>query len=265
MIFSQLDIGEVDSIFAGMTGRERFALVNGLNNESQFEQLADQLGISLERFKGIYVKGMNRLKHPTRAAAAKKIFELIEGNKEELQAPDIILVEDIKNFKEIDLRLMERLKRGESISKLDPLAFEHLVAELLASYGFYNVKWVGRLNNYISADILATNVVIGGQEKKYYIEVKNVSGRIGIEVVSQLRGSWDMDRCLHEKMKSYNHLMFVSISGFKNFKKTSKQELNRLWGIEFKERDHLEEMLACYEPRESGLLVPGRTDSFSMI
>lgn len=134
--------------------------------------------------------------------------------------------------------------------------FEHLVAEFLAARGFADVRLVGR-NPRTSADIFAADFLRAAEIPiKIFVEVKRWRETIGIEVIHQVLGAF-----LGEKERfGWSAAMIVTVGGFKDFQKWSREEL-ALKGLYLKDRDDLFRYLKGYKQNASGLWLPNpRTD-----
>ena len=131
--------------------------------------------------------------------------------------------------------------------------FEHLVAEFFASWGWDEVRHVGR-NSETSADILVGRFDDNLNERvRYFVEVKRWRQRIGIEVINQVLGAM-----IDERPKfGWHAAMIVTVSGPKEFRKYSREEL-RLKGIWIKDKLDVDRWLQDYEPSPSGLWLPSK-------
>ena len=142
----------------------------------------------------------------------------------------------------------------DDMSLIPPEVFEHLVGELFASWGWDEVRLVGR-NSETSADILAGRFDNNlGERTRYFIEVKKWKHRIGIEVINQVLGAM-----IDERPKfGWHAAMIVTVAGGKNTRKYSLEEL-RLKGVWIKDQSDLNRWLDGYKPAPSGLWIPSST------
>lgn len=158
----------------------------------------------------------------------------------------------IEKIRKLTPELIAHLKRQEDdLRRIDPLVFEHLVAEFLASQGFSDVRLMG-LNPNTGADIYAARVDdILGIEHRYFIEVKRRQDRVGVELIDRVYGAFLAERA----QMGWHAAIIVSISGFKDIKKYTPYQL-KLMGIELKARNHLLQWLRGYKQRADGLWLP---------
>ena len=74
---------------------------------------------------------------------------------------------------------------------------------------------------------------------------------MGIEVIDRVHGA-----VLNERERHGWHVgMIVSLSGFRNFEKITRQQLVHK-GLELKDRNNVIEWLMSYKPNRSGLWLP---------
>lgn len=167
------------------------------------------------------------------------------------------LIPVIETVNRLEPSLIAHLqKRSEDLDKINPRVFEHLVAEFLAARGFADVRLVGR-NPRTSADIFAADFLRAAEVPiKIFVEVKRWRETIGIEVIHQVLGAF-----LGEKERfGWSAAMIVTVGGFKDFQKWSREEL-ALKGLYLKDRDDLFRYLKGYKQNASGLWLPNpRTD-----
>ncbi|MFN8391304.1 MAG: restriction endonuclease [Bdellovibrionota bacterium] len=166
--------------------------------------------------------------------------------------PTILLPTPIEAIRVLTPELIERLRAtDQDFNQIDEYVFEHLVAELLASQGFSDVRLVGR-NQQTSADIFAVKSVKEiDDEIRYFVEVKRHKDRIGVNVIDSVYGAVQNEK---EKF-GWRASIIVTSYEFKNFKKYTRRDLfNR--GIILKDRRDLTEWLDGYKPNKFGLWVP---------
>jgi HJR/Mrr/RecB family endonuclease len=163
----------------------------------------------------------------------------------------------IQTFHKLEPDLISHLKRqSDDLVNINPLLFEHLFAEFLAARGFDDVRLVGR-NTKTSADIFAAKFVPGPDiPMRVFVEVKRWKNTIGIEVINQVLGAFLGER----ERFGWNAALVVTVGGFREFEKWSREEL-ALKGLYLKDRDDLLRYLDGYKQHANGLWLPNpRTD-----
>jgi len=162
----------------------------------------------------------------------------------------------VESFKRLEPGLIRHLQQNnDDLLKINPLVFEHLFAEFLASNGFDDVRLVGR-NGRTSADIYAAQYLPGNIPIKVFVEVKRWKHTIGIEVINQVLGAFLGER----ERFGWNAALVVTVGGFSDFEKWSREEL-ALKGLFLKDRDDLLCYLDGYKQHANGLWLPNpRTD-----
>ena len=222
----------------------------GLNSAQHSDaEIARKLNIRSDEVDVVRRRALQSLRHPSRADHLKSLIESISPH------PEVIVSKAIEEIEALSPEMLDRLRRHSAdINKLRPEVFEHFVGELLASRGFTSVKLVGR-NQTTSADIIATRYVDDVGEHKYFIEVKRWKDKIGIEVIDRVYGALVGERSKH----GWTAAMVVSIVGFKEFKKYTRQEVANL-GIYLKDRDELLKWLEEYKESPTGLWLRPAVD-----
>jgi len=199
----------------------------------------------VEEYRG---RALRKLRHPTRADAFKVLTEHEPLKNKKI---DIIIAKAVDEIGKLTPELVDHLRtKTDDITKLKPDVFEHLVAELLASRDFKNVKLVGK-NSSTSADIFATKFIDDIGEHRYFIEVKRWKDKIGVEVIDRVYGA----RISEQPKYGWTAAMVVSIVGFKQFRKYSREDIQNM-GIYLKNRDDLLIWLNEYKENKNGLFVP---------
>ncbi len=227
------------------------------------QDVADLLGVSRYRVRQIESKALRKLRHRSRARGLKVFLESPEAELRRFLAqrssPQRLaeLVPVIEKIKRLEPSLIVHLQQhSDDIHKINPILFEHLFAEFLASRGFDDVRLVGR-NSKTSADIFAAKFIPGPEIPiKLFVEVKRWKDTIGIEVINQVLGAFLGER----ERFGWNAALIVTVGGFRDFEKWSREELE-LKGLFLKERDDLLRYLDGYKQHANGLWLPNpRTD-----
>lgn len=211
-------------------------------------EIAAALGIPIAFVEEYRVRALRRLRHPSRADVLSDHLGQQSLDTRHVQA---IVPKAIGEIGELTPDLLDRLRsKTDDIEKLKPDVFEHLVAELLASRGFHNVKLVGKDQN-TSADILATKYIDDVGEHRYFVEVKRWKDRIGVDVIDRVYGA----RISEQSKFGWSAAMVVSIVGFKKFRKYTVDDIRNM-GVYLKDRDDLLMWLNEYQMNKNGLWVP---------
>lgn len=241
--------------------RWRFGIPPDFKQEIEtVADFAEHYNISVRKFLEIERKAIRRLRYGPRAKIlreagidpAKLSGHLNSRDSAEIQQRIASVERVITNVEQLTPELMAHLRKHfDDLGQIPHDVFEHLVAELLASWGWDEVKRVGR-NSETSADILAGRFDDNlGERIRYYVEVKRWKDRIGIEVINQVLGAMIDER----PRFGWHAAMIVTVAGAKEFRKYSKEEL-RLKGIWIKDRSDLERWLEGYRYLPSGLWLP---------
>lgn len=212
--------------------------------------LARRLGVSVEtlRVRAYRIRLAlqntvdNCLEKMAGAATTRRIAELIPV---------------IEQVKQLQPSLISHLKQNhDDLLKISPLLFEHLFAEFLAEQSFDDVRLVGR-NPHTSADIYAARHLVGPNIPiRLFVEVKRWKTKIGIEVINQVLGAYLGER----ERFGWNAALIVTVGGFRDFDKWSREEL-ALKGLFLRDRNDLLRYLEGYKQHPSGLWLPNpRTD-----
>jgi len=241
----------IEPVLDTLTHREReiIKLRNGIGDGYVYTlaEVGKIFSLSRERIRQIQNKAIRKLQHPVRMQRLQHYLKRMEQPEHKIE-----LREAVAEVKQLSPELIAHLKsHHEHIQRIPPDVFEELIAEFLAARGFDQVKLVGR-DIRTSADILAVrrDDAIGARVR-YFIEVKRVSGRIGVGVIDRVMGA-----IAQEKPKWGWHLgMIVSTAGFTEFQKYTRHELE-LRGLLLKDRDDVLEWLKDYRPSDRGLWLP---------
>lgn len=213
-------------------------------------EIAQSLGIPSGFVREYRNRALRKLRHPARA---RLLFEYFKQEAESVphKHVEIVVPRAIEEVEKLTPQLLDRLRsKTNDLEKLKADVFEHLVAELLASRGFHDVRLVGR-NQKTSADILAGKYVDDIGEHRYFVEVKRWKDRIGVDVIDRVYGAMLSER--HDF--GWSAAMVVSIVGFKKFRKYTVEDIRNL-GIFLKDRNDLLKWLVEYKENKNGLWVP---------
>lgn len=258
----------VESALLTLTPREEkvIRMRLGLNlREKHYSQqrVAEHFAVSRYRIRQIENRALRKLRHPSRS---RGLHAFLVSPEDELRkflaqrsSPERLaeLVPVIETIKRLEPSLIAHLQtHNDDLKRIHPLVFEHLFAEFLAAGGFSDVRLVGR-NSRTSADIFAAKFIrAAGIPIKLFVEVKRWKHTIGIEIINQVLGAFLGER----ERFGWNAAMIVTVGGFKDFEKWSREELE-LKGLFLKDRDDLLRYLVGYRQNESGLWLPTpRTD-----
>jgi hypothetical protein len=258
----------VETVFATLTPREEKVLkmrlgLNATQKQHTQQAVADHFGVTRLRIRQIESKALRKLRHPSRAKGLKVFLESPDAELrkflEQRSSPQRLaeLVPVIEKIRRLEPSLIAHLQQhNEDLAKIHPLLFEHLFAEFLAAQGFDDVRLVGR-NAKTSADIFAAKFIPGPDiPMRVFVGVKRWKDTIGIEVINQVLGAFLGER----ERFGWNAALVVTVGGFRDFEKWSREEL-ALKGLYLKERDDLLRYLDGYKQHASGLWLPNpRTD-----
>lgn len=242
--------------------RMRVGLTPTQQDRSQ-QYVADHFDVSRHRIREIERKALRKLRHPSRARGLKVFLESPEAELRKFLAqrssPQRLaeLVPVIEKIKRLEPSLIAHLQQhNDDLHKINPILFEHLFAEFLAARGFDDVRLVGR-NARTSADIFAAKFMPGAEIPiKLFVEVKRWKDTIGVGVINQVLGAFMGER----DRLGWNAALVVTVGGFRDFEKWSREEL-ALKGLFLKDRDDLLRYLDGYKQHANGLWLPEpRTD-----
>ena len=148
--------------------------------------------------------------------------------------------------------LIKHLQRsGDDLRLLPWNIFEHLVAEFFASWGYEDVRLVGRSKN-TAADVFAMKKLQpDGTEVRVFVETKRWKDRVGVEVIDRVYGAF-----LGEKTTFGWHMaMVVTVVGFTEMAKYTPDQL-RMMGISLKDGHDIRQWLKDYRFSTNGLWLP---------
>lgn len=236
--------------------------LNGIARSFTQQTVAEHFATHRNRIRQIENKALRKLRHPSR----RRLLELFLTNPEELRqiwgqkvSPEkqIELVPVVETFKTLEPSLIAHLQRHQDdLVKIDPGVLEHLVAEFLASWGFTDVRLVGR-NRQTSADIFAMHFNQSLHiPQTYFIEVKRWKERVGIEVIQHVLGAMMMEK----QRYGWHAAIIVTLSGYKDLQKCTREQVEMM-GVYLRDRNDLLRWLTDYKQTKSGLWLPKpRTD-----
>jgi hypothetical protein len=257
----------VDDVLYTLTPREEkvIRMRLGLNGKARLftqQSVAEHFATNRNRIREIENKALRKLRHPSR----RRLLELFLTNPEELREiwgqplsreKQIELVPVVETFKRLEPSLIAHLQRHhDDLIKIHPGVLEHLIAEFLASWGFMDVRLVGR-NRQTSADIFAMHFNQSLRiPQTYFFEVKRWKKRVGIEVIQQVWGAMMLER----QRYGWHAAIIVTLSGYKDLQKWSREQVEMM-GVYLKDRNDLLRWLSDYKQTERGLWLPKpRTD-----
>ena len=230
--------------------RLRFGLLG--TPQMSYEDIGYRINRSPAEVEEIEINALRMLRGPDRTAVVKDILhgtEFEEPHKRELP---VELSEVIETVSKLTSELINHLRiKEDDLSKLPPNIFEHLIAEFFASFGFEDVRLVGR-NPKTSADLFAAYKISPIDTKvRYFVEVKRWKQKVGVEIIDQVYGAM-----LNERPSfGWTAALIVSLIGFKDFRKYERSDL-ALKGIELKQKSDLLRWLKDYKPNKNGLWLP---------
>ena len=253
-----------EDVLSTLTPREKEIIkmrfgMDESGKERSLVEVGKHFNVTGERIRQIEAKALGKLRHPSRSRRLRAFLDQLEPQAESEQTT-ADLSDVIESVKKLTPELIMHLQSHEQdLEKMDPLVFEHLVAEFLAQMGFQEVRLVGK-EWETSADIYAVEKVNRiGVSIRYFVEVKRHKNKIGIDVIDRVYGA-----VIGEKTKyGWNAAMIVSVVGFKDIKKYTKRDIEMM-GIYLKDRDDLRKWLQDYQPNKGGLWLPDPRKSKSI-
>ena len=241
----------VFQVLATLTPREELVLRSLLGikvaagqkpKRMRHHEIAKKWSISYQKVSAIEKSAWKKLQHPSRSRHLLSVF----------LAPTVELSQPLESIKQVSPNLMQHLKREhDDITKVPPLVFEEIVAELLAGMGWKEIKLVGR-SSETSADILAGHFLPDGTTPiRVFIEVKRWKDRIGIEIFNQVLGAMVSER----DRLGWHQAWIMALGGAAATRKFSRDEW-RAKGVEIKDKSDLFSWLDGYKPNKEGLWLP---------
>ena len=228
----------------------RFGL-NGRQKHSA-EEIATHFARSPSWVYKRQAKAFRKLRHPKRQELVQAFIKETGIHIDKLESSVIELDPVVESASQLTTALIAYLQsHHEDLEKIRWDVFEHLVAEFFASWGFEDVRLVGR-NPMTSADVFAGRTLTPlGTKIRYFIEVKRWKEKVGVQVIDQVYGAMLSER----PRLGWHAAMVVSLRGFRDFEKYKPNEL-ALRGIELKNREDLLDWLRGYKPNRNGLWLP---------
>jgi len=255
------EIREVLNTFPEME-REIFDLRFGVTDGHirTVDEVAKQFKTTTKNVILVESKALRKLRYTSRTRTLKQFLEKYQIDpfspialQEEGMEPERIALRDlIVCADKLTPFLISHLKKNvNDLNKIQWKVFEHLIAEFFASWGYTEVRLVGR-DNKTSADIFAIRKVDqSGVDLRFFVEIKKTRKKVGIKVINQVYGAM-----LEERPRIGWHVgMIVSLYGFQSFQKVTPQELIYK-GIELRGREDVIEWLQSYKPNHNGLWLP---------
>jgi ligand-binding sensor protein len=220
--------------------------------DSQILESLQRLGISREE----WMKAFSEVRVSSQVEFQmfiKAVEQIAEDVASALTRPShVYAVDNIECVNELTPELISYLKHHESdIEKLPWDVFEHLIAELFASWGYTSVHLVGR-SKETAADVIAVERPSKcGVALRYFIEVKRRKDRIGVEIIDRVIGAVARER----SRWGWHIAMICSAADFADFRNTTKRELS-LRGVEIRGPKEIQQWLRDYQLTDRGLWLP---------
>lgn len=225
------------------------------------KEVAERFKVSVSTVRRWELTALEVIKHPSRQRILSE-FKAINSNLVELGL-DVVLkpeggtiefVDVVSSVRHLSAHLIHYLKMNPAdIQKLRWDVFEHLIAEFFASWGFPDVRLVGR-DPSTSADVFAVSRPDPtGLSYRYFVEVRRREERIDVNVIDRVYGAMVQERPSY----GWHVAMIVSSVNFREFRKRgySREEL-AMKGIELKDQAAVKIWIEQYEPNSNGLWLP---------
>lgn len=194
---------------------------------------------------------------PTRVSqlyrdALRRVIDELGSFRPESVVDQLLVRDVLTQAKQLTPFLITYLKANpDDLVLLHWRVFEQLVAEFYASWGYDEVRLVGR-NPNTAADVFALRKIQpDGTEVRVFIETKRWKDRVDVQVVDRVMGAF-----LAEKSTFGWHMaMIVTLTGFTKMKKYTPERL-KMNGIELKKGDDVMNWLRDYRFSKGGLWLP---------
>lgn len=256
-LFESAEVRElIEGTLKTLTPREeriikmRFGL-----DQSGEERSATEVGyhfaVTSRRIYQIQDKALRKLRHPSRSRRLRALLhQLSKPSEREPTAAEINEV--VETVRALTPELIVYLQSHEKdLRKIDPLVFEHLIAEFLKQRGFIDVRWVSR-DRDTSADIYAVERANSvGMSLRYYVEVKRHKYKIGVSVINEVLGAMYSERPRY----GWHAALIVSVVGFKQFRKFTGRQFEML-GVSLADEHDLHKWLQEYRLDNGRLWLP---------
>jgi len=240
--------------------RMRYGFLGSAERRSR-KEIAEELKVSVSTIRRLERAALEAIKHPSRQRILRESeaieFDLIKLGLDAILEPEerrIELVEVVSSVRHLSTHLIHHLKMSPTdIQKLRWDVFEHLIAEFFASWGFPDVRLVGR-DPLTSADIFAVGRPDpAGVSIRYFVEVRRRGARVDVNVIDRVYGAMVQEKPQH----GWHVAMVVSSVNFTEFRKKgySREEL-ALKGVELRDQEAVKVWLEEYEPNANGLWLP---------
>jgi len=246
--------------------REVLTLRFGLDDDSlTLKAVGERLGLSSGRISQLQARALRKMRHPARVALFEDTRDIdvdlyTESSSFSSSAPssssssgaemDVEISDLLSAEKTLTPYLISHLRdHHDDLSRLDPTVFEHLVGEFFASWGYDDVRLVGR-DASTSADVFAMKKLQpDGTEIRFFVETKRWRERIGITVVNSVLGA-----ITGEKDRYGWHVgMIVTLAGATDSRRYIDLGLK---GIVIKNQSNVIDWLDSYQPNRQGLWLP---------
>ena len=245
------DLPELDRLVVNL----RYGIRGDL--AQQPDEVARRLLISLEDVARAETSGLRQLDVPLVEDEEESDSDSEEESSSSSESSEFDLVFGVETRDLVEAEhslnpyLIAHLRSHEDdLHKLDPYVFEHLIAEFFASWGYDDVRLVGR-DKSTAADVFAMRKEEPlGEEVRYFVEVKRSKYKVGIEVINSVLGavSGERDRF------GWHIALIVSLAGFTESRRYSNLTNRR---IVLRTKDDVIAWLMSYEPDGNGLWLPG--------
>lgn len=223
----------------------------------EFENLREGDSVNFEVAegpKGLFAVDVGR----NGGESAGREWKAEEEVEPETDKARVTLTEALEGILELRPDLIQHLRHHNAdIEKVNAYVFEHLVAELMASAGWDEVRLVGR-NPLTHADIFALHYIPtkDGVPIRIFVEVKRWKRRIGVEVFNQVLGAMVSER----ELFGWHMAIIVALGGASNTRTFSRDQYRKK-GLEVKDKEDIMRWLRDYKPNADGLWVrSGFTD-----
>ena len=229
-----------DQALESLTPKERMVLqfrfgVGNLHSK-KLREIGIQLHLTKKALRKLEMEALSKLDDSVRVESVSRFVKALFPEEQDRDHPRNVQVRElIESAKELNAHVISHLKRRpDDLAKLPWDTFEHLIAEFFASWGFQDVRLVGR-DASTAADIFALRKEEHtGVELRYFVEVKRRREKADVQVIDRVYGAMVNERSAH----GWHIGMIVSLAGVSKTQKFSRDEWRRL-GMEFRARRNL--------------------------
>ncbi len=213
--------------------------------------IGDGFRYSLREVAHIFKTTPERISRMQRRTRQKFLFEIAKYVPES-KVSQVEVESIVGQVQSLTPYLIEHLRANPTdLQRLHWRVFEELIGEFFASWGYEDVRLMGRSPS-TAADIFALKKSKpDGTELRVFVEVKRWKETVGVEVIDRVYGAF-----LAEKQTFGWHMaMVVTVAGFSNMVKYTPQQLTML-GIHLKNGDDVKQWLKDYRFAKNGLWLP---------